>query len=223
VLRFSRPVVGALLCAIAVGNTGFFGLPFTVAVFGVEELGNAVVFDVLVSLVALVTVAFSVGAAFGTASTGARERIVSFFSRNPPFWAAIAGFVAPAALAPEWAVQGSQYLVLAVVPFGFFAVGVALAAEGRGGEGPNRLIRPIDAPVALAILLKIVVLPAVVLGLSLVFLDVPDSYLTQAAMGTGITTIFIANSYGLDRGVAAGAIVWTNLLVIVAGLVVVLF
>lgn len=64
--------------------------------------------------------------------------------------------------------------------------------------------------------------PGVLVGLSAALLDVPDSYLTQAAMASALSNVLIANEYGLDRRLTAAAIVWTTLAVVIAGTVAVL-
>lgn len=217
VLRLERPSVGALMNVSALGNTGYLGLPFAVAVLGFDALPSAVTYDALVSGVALVTVGFSVGAAFGTVAERPRDRARAFFTRNPPLWATAAGLLAPPALAPDWAVSASQVLVVLILPLGFFAVGVILAAEAEEGAMP--FPPPLDAPVAWAAALKLLVLPAVVVGLSRALIEVPDAYLTQAAMASAINTIIVAHAYGLDRRLTAAAIAWSTALVVAAGLV----
>lgn len=220
VLRLPRTGVGALMVVSGLANTGYLGLPFTAALFGFDELPNAVAYDVLVSAIALVTVGFGLGAAFGTVGSRPRERVAAFFTRNPILWATAAGFAAPQALAPEWAVNASQLLVLALLPIGFFAVGVTLAAEAE--EGALRFPPVLDAPVGTAIVLKLLVPPAVVLGLSRLLIDVPESYVTQSAMASAINSIVVANAYGLDRRLTAAAIAWTTAIVVATGLVVAL-
>jgi malate permease and related proteins len=220
VLRLGRPSVGALMCSAALANTGFLGLPLTAALLGFDQLGSAIVYDTLVSAVTLVTVGFSIAAAFGTVGGRPRERARAFVTRNPPLWAAVAGFLAPAALAPAWAVDASRLAVFAVIPLGFFAVGVTLAAEAAraGSSFPP----PLDGPVVCAIALKLLLPPAVVLALSQAVLEVPLTYVSQAAMASAVNNIVVANEYGLDRGLAAAAIFWTTALVVLAGLVVAL-
>ena len=129
----------------------------------------------------------------------------------------MAGLLAPGALAPDWAVEGSQILVVAILPIGFFAVGVTLAGAPAGAIG--RLSPGVSRAVATAIGLKLLLLPAILLGLSEAVVEVPAPYLTQAAMASGINTILIANQYGLDRELAAAAIVWTTAIVVAAGVV----
>ena len=220
VLRLSRPGVGALMVASGLANTGYLGLPFSAALFGLDELPNAVAYDIVVSGLALVTIGFSIGAAFGTVAERPGERVATFFKRNPPLWACAAGFLAPAALAPGWAVNASQLLVFAVLPLGCFAVGVTLAAESE--EGRLRFPPPLTSAVGVALGLKLLLAPAVVLALSAAVLAVPDSYLSQAAMASAINGIVIAHEYGLDRSLVAAAIAWSTALVVAAGLLVAL-
>ena len=215
VFRLPRAGVGALMLASAFANTGYLGLPFSAALFGFDELPNAVAYDTLVSGLAFVTVAFSVGAAFGTVAERPRERVVAFLLRNPPLWASAAGLVAPRALAPDWAVDGSQLLVFLILPLGFFAVGVTLASTADRGE---RTFPPLTPPIAAALLLKLVLAPAIVLALSETVIGVPESYLSQAAMASAINTIVIADQYGLDRELVAAAIAWSTAIVVTAGL-----
>lgn len=218
VLHLSRPGVGALMCVAVFGNTGYLGLPFNAALFGFDQIGTAVVFDVLVSSSLLVTVGFSIGAAFGTVASRPRDRVRAFVTRNPPLWATVAGLLAPEALAPEWAVDGSRLLVFAVLPIGFFAVGVTLAREAE--EGAAKFPPPMNVPVLAGILLKLGLLPGVLIALSVLVADVPETYPVQAAMCTGINTMLIADEYGLDRALTAAVIAWTTAIVIAVGLIV---
>jgi len=211
VLHLPSPGVGALMLVAALGNTGYLGLPFSAALFGRDELPNAVAYDLLVSTMALLTLGFSVGAAFGTEGEGARERIIAFFGRNPALWACAAGFLAPAALAPEWAVDFSQTVVFAILPLGFFVVGITLATHGAGR---------FSKAVGWALGLKLAVAPGIMLGLSAALHEVPESYPAQAAMASAINSIIVAGEYGLDRGLVAAAIAWSTAIVVVTGLVV---
>lgn len=220
VLRLPRPAVGALMIVAVFGNTGYLGLPFNAALFGFDAVGTAVVYDVLVSSSLLVTVGFSLGAAFGTIAQRPRDRVKVFFTRNPPLWATVAGLLAPGVLAPEWAVDASRVLVFAILPIGFFAVGVTLAREAE--EGAAKFPPPVTASVVAGVALKLAMVPGVLLGLSVLIGEVPETYPVQAAMATGINTILIADEYGLDRGLTAAVIAWTTAIVVVVGLVVAL-
>ncbi|MGI8945050.1 MAG: AEC family transporter [Thermoleophilaceae bacterium] len=219
-LRLPRPAVGALMLASAFANTGYLGLPFSAALFGLDELPSAVAYDILVTTSGILTIGFSIGAAFGTVAERPRERVASFFARNPPLWACALGFLAPAALAPQWAVSASQMVVFAILPLGFFVVGVTLAREAE--EGRVRFPPRLGAAVCTGLALKLLLAPAVVLGLSQAVLAVPETYLVQAAMASAINGIVIAHEYGLDRGLLAAVIAWSTAIVVAAGLLVTL-
>lgn len=218
VLHLSRPSVGALMLVSGFANTGYLGLPLTAALFGSDELANAIVYDLFITTLAIFTIGFSIGAAFGTVATHTRERVRVFFSRNPALWACIAGLLAPAAWAPEWAFDASHVVVYGLLPLGFFVVGVTLATEAE--EGVVRFPPPVTPPVGVALVLKLLVVPAVVLLLSEAFIDVPDSFPVQAAMASAINSIVIGHEYGLDSGLIASAIAWSTAIVVGAGLVV---
>jgi predicted permease len=220
VLRLPRPSVGTLMGASAFGNTGYLGIPFTAALLGFGQVGNAIAYDMLVSTLLMITVGFSIGAGFGTVADAPRERVAAFFLRNPPLVATLFGLLAPAALAPHLAVEISRVVVIAILPIGFFAVGVTLAAEAEADR--VRFPPPLTGPVAVAVLLKLLLPVGILFGLSTAFVEVPHAYLTQAAMAAGINNLVVASEYGLDRRLAAAAITWTTAIVVAVGLVVAL-
>lgn len=217
VLRLPRATVGAVILAVILANTGYFGLPLTRVVLGPEELGGAVAWDSLISGPMFFVVAFAVGAAFGPSTTDgadptheAENRLVAFL-RNPLLWAAVAGLVLPFE-APDWSASVAQAIVVALLPVGFLVVGVQLAAQaehggsvlrGRGG----RLISP---EVGLVVLLRLVVAPLLVVGASVAALDLPAGLLLQAAAPTGLNGMLVAHRFGLDLRTIASSIVWTT-------------
>lgn len=218
-LHLSRPAVGAMMLAAGLANTGYLGLPFSAALLGFDELPRAIAYDVAVSGVAFVTVGFAIGAVFGPAVERPRDQVLAFL-RNPPLWAAVAGLVAPAVLTPEWAVDASQQVVYALLPIGFFVVGVTLARETQDSE--LSFPPPLSRAVAVAVGLRLALAPAIVLGLSTVAVAVPDAYVSQAAMASAINGVVIAHRYDLDAGLVAGAIAWSTTVVVTVGLAVTL-
>jgi predicted permease len=219
VLRLSRPETGSAIAATMQVNTGYVGLPLVVVLLGSGHLGEAAAYDALVTAPWLFGVVFAVGAAFGArAGEGARERTIAFFTRNPPLLAVIAALLAPDSLAPDALVDASRVAVLALVPLGFFAVGVTLAAEAE--EGVPVFPPPLTRPVALVLALRLAVAPALLYLLSLPLIALPDSYLLLAAMPCGINTLVVAHAYGLDMRIAAGAVAWSTGLVVAIALIV---
>jgi predicted permease len=216
-LDLSRPATGTLITGTLVPNSGYLGYPLVAALLGFDALGEAVVYDIVVPAPSLLLLGFATGAAFGTeAGETPRQRIVAFFTRNPPLYAAIAGLLAPDALAPDLLVDISRGVVIALLPIGFFAVGAVLAEEVEGKR--IELGSPLDPPVAAAILLRLMIAPGLLFLLSLPFIDLPGPYLLIAAMPCGINTLLVAHVYGLDSKLAARAVAWTTAIAVVAAL-----
>ena len=219
-LRLPRPAVGALMLAAGFANTTYLGLPMTTALFGTDELPNAIVYDLVVSTLAMFTIGVSVAAVFGSVASHPRERARAIFLRNPPLWACVLGLAAPASFAPGWAIDASHVIVYALLPLGFFVLGVTLAAEAE--DGAVKFPPPLTAAVGTALGLRMIVAPAVVLLLSLALVGVPDSFVSQAAMASGVNSLLVAHEFGLDRGLIAAAIAWSTAIVVAAGLAVAL-
>jgi malate permease and related proteins len=217
-LGLGRPQTGAVVCTVLSVNTGYLGYPLTVALLGREELSTAVLYDVLVTGPCLLLGAFAVGAAFGTrAGETPRERVGAFFTRNPPLYAAIAAVVAPGYLAPDLAVDLSQVLLVAILPLGFFAVGATLAENAERGDLP--LPPPLSRPVAVSVLCRLVVAPALLLALAAPLIDLPGPYLLLAAMPSGINSMVVAHAYGLDMEITAEAVAWSTGIVVAGALI----
>ncbi len=217
VLRLSRPRTGAVVCAVISVNSGYLGYPMALALLGRGDLPTAVLFDVLVSGPALLLGAFAVGAAFGDrAGEGPRERTIAFFTRNPPLYAAVAGLLAPDALAPQVLVDASQVLLIALLPLGFFAVGATLAENAEHGELP--FPPPLTRPVAVAVGARLVLTPSLLLLLAAPLIELPAAYLLLAAMPSGLNSLVVAHAYGLDLEISAEAVTWSTAIVVAGAL-----
>ena len=217
VLKLPRESQGALIVCVLVANTGYLGYPLCASLLGFDSLGEAVAYDILVSAPALLLGGFAVGAAFGDrAGEGPRERAIAFLTRNPPLYAAIAAVLVPDALAPDALVDASRVAVVALLPIGFFAVGAILAEEAE--EGYLTLGSPLRPPVSLAIALRLVVAPGLLLLLSLPLIDIPGPYLLLAARPCGINTLLVSHVYGLDIKLAAQAVAWSTAIAVLAAM-----
>ena len=212
-----------MICAVLGVNTGYLGYPLTVALLGRDDLSTArPLRRPRQRPLRCCSAPSRVGAAFGDrAGEGARERIRAFFTRNPPLYAAIAGLLAPDALAPNVLVDASQALVVAILPIGFFAVGATLAEGAEHGELP--VPPPLTRPVALPSVARLAVAPALLMLLAAPLIDLPAAYLLMAAMPTGINSMVVAHAYGLDMEIIAEAVTWSTAIVVVAALVSLLF
>lgn len=216
-LKLPRSSVGAVLACSLVANTGYLGYPLIVALLGSDQLGGGVIYDVTVSAPVLLIGAFAVGAAFGEkAGEGVRKRVVSFFTRNPVLFAAIAAILAPDALAPDSLVDLSRVLVVAVLPIGFFAVGTMLTEEAE--DGALAFPPPLSAGAATAVAIRLVVVPGILLGLSAPLIDLPGPYLLLAAMPCGINALLVGHVYGLDMRIVAQAVTWSTTIAVIAAL-----
>ena len=216
-LGLSRPATGAVIVCTVVPNSGYLGYPLTGSLLGFDALSEAVVYDIAVAAPSLLLLAFAVGAGFGDrAGETVGERVVAFFTRNPPLYAALAALLAPEALAPDALVDVSRGAVMALLPIGFFAVGAVLAEEAE--EGHFALGSPFSPPVATPVLLRLVVAPGLLLALSLPLIELPGPYLLLAAMPAGINTLLVGHVYGLDLRLTAQAVVWSTAIAITAAL-----
>jgi predicted permease len=218
VLKLPRFQVGAVVCTVLSVNTGYLGYPLTVALLGRDQLSTAVLYDVLVTGPCLLLGAFAVGAAFGTkAGETPRERVGAFFTRNPPLYAAIAGILAPGALAPDVLVDVSQALIVAILPIGFFAVGATLAENAEHGTLP--MPPPMTRPVAVAVVTRLAIVPGLLMLMAAPLIDLPTAYRLLSAMPSGLNSLVIAHAYGLDMEITAEAVTWSTAIVVGASLV----
>jgi len=218
VLGLGRPAVGALILTVILANTGYLGIPLTAALLGHHALAPAIAWDTVVSQVMLYTAGFAVGAAYGTrAGDTAGQRARAFLMRNPVLWALVAGLLAPDVLAPDAIVSVARFCAAyAVLPLGFFILGVNLMAERE--EGVFGFPPPLTPAVGVALALRMAVAPALLLLFARATVHVPDAYLVQAGMAVGINSLIVGHLYGLDLRLAASAIVWSTTIAVVVAL-----
>jgi malate permease and related proteins len=212
-LRLPAPSAGVLAIVGLQANTGLLGLAVVGALLGFDQLSEGVVWDALVQQPVFFICSFAIAAATGTrAGETVRDRVRAFFVRNPPLIAVVLGLLAPDALAPDVLVDGARLLILSVPVLGFFAVGVTLAEEAE--EGALKFPPPLTAPIAAAIVVRLVIGPLLLFVLAAPFIDLPDAFLLIAAMPAGLHIVVLAHIYGLDVPYAAGAIVWTTMVAV---------
>ena len=212
-----RPAAGALIVVVVLANTGYLGVPLNGALLGRDDLAPAIALDTIVSGPMFYVVGFAIGAVFGAAAGDTPGERLRSFLRNPPLLALAAALLAPDALAPDVLVDVATVLVYAVLPVGFFILGVNLATEAEEGSLP--FPPPFDAAIGTGLVLRLLAAPALMLAFSALIVRVPDSYLVQAAMPSGINSLVIAHAYGLDLRITSATLAWSTGLVIVASLV----
>ena len=214
-LGLDRPATGSLMVCTVQVNTGFFGLPLCAALFSQAEFSQAVAYDVLVSMPAFVFGSFTIGALFGTHGQDRRmgRHIAATLLKNPVLYAAIAGLLVPEAWAPELLELPVRLAVYATVPLGFMAVGITLADEAE--EGALRVPPPLTRAAAALVGVRMLLMPAIVLAVSLFVVRLPATYPLLAAMPSGVNTILVTHRTGLDLRTAADGTAWTTAIALV--------
>lgn len=202
VMRLPDRRAGAVICCSIVANTGYYGIPATLVVYGSGAVAGAATWDALLTIPVTFLLGFGIGAAYGVgerASFGERAR--SFARHNPVLWILVPALLFPAAAIPGWALDVSHFAFVALLPVGFYVLGVNL---GHGpDEGPGE---PLLAPVAAAVGIRILIVPALFAGICGAVGGVPGSYLVQAAAPIGINSLIIATVFDLDRRLTAAAV-----------------
>ena len=94
-------------------------------------------------------------------------------------------------------------VVLALLPLGFFVLGVNLAFEHGDGRWP---LPALDRVTVAAVALRMVVAPLLLFALSRATIAIPSAYLLQAAMPSAINSLLVGHAYGLDLRVISAAI-----------------
>ncbi|MEQ1438013.1 AEC family transporter [Fontimonas sp. SYSU GA230001] len=195
-LNWSRGRIGALTLVCGLGNTSFMGYPLLEALRGREGLALGVVADQLGCFVMLAIGGTLVTALYSGAHTHARaivKRIVLF----PAFLALLAG-VAVGALGgwPEPALDILHRIGGTLVPLALFSVGLRFKLHLGDGQ---------FVPLALGLGWKLLLVPALVLGLGLLAgvggLTLTISVL-QAGMAPMISAAILADQHNLDPPMA---------------------
>ena len=97
---------------------------------------------------------------------------------------------------------------------GFFALGVHLMHEQE--DGVRVFPPPLTPAVGVALTLRLIAAPGLMLAMSALIVTVPDAFLVQAAMASGINGLAVAHVFGLDLRLAASAIAWSTAIVLAA-------
>ncbi|HZV75523.1 MAG TPA: transporter [Conexibacter sp.] len=213
-LALPNATVGASIVCTIQANTAYFGLPLVAALFSRAQLSQAVVYDGLVSLPMFVLVSFSVGARFGHAEdAGLRAQLRAALLRNPVLLAVIVALLVPDAWAPEVLVAPSHVAVLALLPLGFFVVGVTLGDEAK--DGMLRIPPPLTPAIAAVVVLRMAFVPLVLVLAGLFLIDVPAPFYLMAAMPVGVNTVLVGHATGLDLRLTSSSIAWATTVALV--------
>jgi predicted permease len=200
IFRFRRDEHAVLLLCVALCNSSFIGYPMVRALLGEHALPYAVVYDQFGTFVLLSTFGLYVLARYGgDAPPTAREiglRIVKF----PPVWALLFGLTLMPEQPPAWIASALQKLADALLPLVMLAVGLTIQLK---------LPRDEVKPLAVGLLLRLIVMPALALPLSLAFGmtgEMLQANVLESAMPTMITAAALAISHQLAPRLAAALV-----------------
>jgi hypothetical protein len=187
------------------GNTGWLGVPLTVALLGTGALPAAILYASVASAPHNFLVGGTIAASHGRRITA--RTVLAAARRNH--------YLLPTLLGLAWAASGAPrppgsssavaWLAVGAAVAGFFGLGLILA---RVPLAPDR-----DVCAALAIRLGLS--PALLLAAT-PFLAVPRPFLLQAGMATGLNTLSFAGKHDLPLRRIAPTIAWGTVLVVLA-------
>ncbi|MFT4033998.1 MAG: hypothetical protein QM679_00310 [Patulibacter sp.] len=214
-LRLTRPQQGAVVLATVLANTGYLGLPVALTLLHRDEFPKSIAWDSLISQPMALLVAPFIAGAFSPTHRDAHlaQQLFAVIKRAPAIPALIAGLLIPAGWVPQWLLDLATGFVYAILPLGFFAVGVTLMRMRHAGDRPPR------AAVVTALALRDLAAPGIFLLLGLLVLpDEPRAFVLQAAMPCGLNALVIGHAFDLDTGIIATAIAWSTAIVLTVAL-----
>jgi len=189
-----------LLLCVALGNSSFIGYPMVQALLGEHALPYAVVYDQFGIFVLLSTFGLYVLARYGGDAPPTLRTVAVRMLRFPPLWALLLGLTLMPATPPAWIAGGLQRLADALLPLVMLAVGLTIQL---------RLPRDEVKPLAVGLALRLLVLPALALPLSLAFGlrdDMLRANVLESAMPRMITAAALAISHQLAPRLAAALV-----------------
>ena len=196
----SRERLGALALCAGLGNTAFVGLPLIEAIAGKEGLGPASVADQLGSFLALFLFAMPFAAYLGRSkTTGAQS--VGKLVKSPAMIALVLAVLLRDVAVPQSMSEVINRLADMLSPLALASVGWQLDLSAIPGNGGR---------IAMGLWWKLVLAPAMVLGLLMLFrghLGFADRVVVaQAAMAPMVTAGVVAADNRLAPGLAAAMI-----------------
>ncbi len=199
-LRFRRDEYAVVVLCVALCNSSFIGYPMVRALLGEHALPYAVVYDQFGTFVLLSTFGLYVIARFSGDAPPTLRMIGLRVLKFPPVWALLLGLTVMPEQPPAWIAGGLQKLADALLPLVMLAVGFSI-----------QLKMPRDElkPLATGLLLRLVVMPALALPLSLLFGmrgEMLQANVLESAMPSMITAAALAISHQLAPRLAAALV-----------------
>lgn len=198
--KFGKGEHAALLMCVGLGNTGFIGYPMIRALLGDEALPDAVVYDQLGTFILLSTYGLYVCARYSGDAAPSLKSIALRIAKFPPSIALFLALTVVPAELPHWIASGLQRLSDAMLPLVMLAVGLSIKFAM-----PREEVKPL----AVGIVLKLVAMPAIALGLALLFhLNVRQLQVSvlETAMPCMITAAALAMAHNLAPRLSAALV-----------------
>ena len=208
-LKFRRDEHAVLLLCVALCNSSFIGYPMVRALLGEHALPYAVVYDQFGTFILLSTFGLYVLARYGGDAPPTAREIVLRILKFPPVWALLFGLTLMPEQPSAWIGSALQKLADAMLPLVMLAVGLTLQLK---------LPRDELKPLAVGLLLRLLVMPALAVSLSLAFGmrgEMLQANVLESAMPTMITAAALAISHQLAPRLAAALVGYGILLSLV--------
>lgn len=205
-MHLERPTIACMLLLAAFGNTSFLGYSLVPALAGPGALKYAMVYDQFGSFLMLSSVGLVVIAAFGNGTKPSARAMLWRVATFPPFFTLVLALtIVPARLPP--AVEAALALVAgALLPLVSLALGMQLRLA---------LPRAHRVPLAVTVLLKLVVLPALALALCTLFGmrgELRAAAVLESAMPSMITAAALLSMAGVAPELVAAIVGYGTLL-----------
>ena len=200
VFGFARDVHAVLLICVALANSSFIGYPMVRALLGDRALPYAVVYDQFGTFVLLSTFGLYVIARYSGDTPPTAGQVLLRIAKFPPLWALLFALTLMPAQPPQWIGTALTQLADAMLPLVMLAVGFSIQL---------RLPRDELKPLAIGLLLKLLVMPALALPLAWAFGlrgEMLQVNVLESAMPTMITAAALAISHRLAPRLAAALV-----------------
>jgi malate permease and related proteins len=202
---WSRPITGALMLTIPLGNTGFLGIPLIEALLGKEAIPYAILYDQFGTFIALNTLG-SVVAAYYSGGATSWKKLAGVIASFPPFIALILAFICLPLEFPGWLESALQRISSTLVPVVMVAVGL---------QWRLRLERDILAPLMFGLAATLVLTPLwawLLLQLMGIHNLAAQVVVLEAAMPAMISAGVLAINYQLAPRLASSLVGYSLLL-----------
>jgi hypothetical protein len=209
VFGFRRDEHAVLLLCVALCNSSFVGYPMVRALLGEHALPYAVVYDQFGTFVLLSTFGLYVLARYGGDTPPTTREILLRIVKFPPVWALLFALTLMPEQPPAWIGAALKNLADAMLPLVMLAVGLTIQLK---------LPRDEVKPLAVGLLLRLLVMPALALPLSFAFGmsgEMLQANVLESAMPPMITAAALAISHQLAPRLAAAMVGYGILLSLV--------